>query len=198
MDFYDKLITAIVCVIVTFICVFNTFSFAETSEIPSDFYEVSQELFLTDFSFNLQGELYEQLYSSIYRVTLKKGSNYILLSSLHYFGYAFSNIDDLTSSDSLEDVSLSSSDSLVYVYNNGDYKYLYLTYYSDNDVTVYSNANNFIDVVNSLSECVGIDNIWETFEISLPYVGVVVLSGFGFYLIFHNIKELSKGREKMN
>lgn len=38
-------------------------------------------------------------------------------------------------------------------------------------------------------------SLWQVFKISIPYISVVVLFSFGTYLIFHAIREISKGRD---
>ena len=56
------------------------------------------------------------------------------------------------------------------------------------EVTVMANA------VATLSSTVSADALWGVFNTAIPYIGVVVLAGFGFYLIRKMIKGVSRGR----
>lgn len=66
---------------------------------------------------------------------------------------------------------------------------------TNENLLVTTNFSNYDNVIFSLSKNVGISNIWNTFEIAIPYILVVVLVSFGFYLIFHAIREISRGRD---
>lgn len=190
MDFYDKLITAIVCVIVTFICVFNTFSFADTEVEPS---------VLSDISV-INSKFVESTNSAVV-YSLIEGHSYTFYNNVSfsrkiYFSSEFPSYGVPAIEHTVDSNS-------TYKFTVDSDSYFYVSQVSSS--VDYMLLNKLVDTtqglpfaVNSLVENVGINNIWETFEISLPYVGVVVLVSFGFYLIFHNIKELSKGREKMN
>lgn len=46
-----------------------------------------------------------------------------------------------------------------------------------------------------LSNFLNFNDLWSVFKLAVPYVLVVVLVSFGFYLIFHAIREISKGRD---
>lgn len=37
-------------------------------------------------------------------------------------------------------------------------------------------------------------DLWDKFKIAVPYISVVVLVSFGFFLIFHIVRNISKGR----
>lgn len=192
MDFYDKLLTSIVCVIVTFICIFNTFSFG-SSEL--------QKLDGAVLSFS--GSIISSQNNSVYYFELDNDYIYnIDFYNCSNFRYAFSNSVELGST-IFDFHDLGNLDSYHLSIDPSSYSYLYFDFSNaDSDSFNYNISKSykydFSFVINSLVEKVGINNIFDTFEISLPYVFVVVISGFGFYLIFHNIKELSKGREKMN
>lgn len=56
------------------------------------------------------------------------------------------------------------------------------------------NLNNAIE---TLSTTVSSDALWGVFANAVPYIGVVVLVGFGFYLIRRMIKGVSKGRARI-
>lgn len=51
--------------------------------------------------------------------------------------------------------------------------------------------------VNTLATTVSADALWGVFGDAIPYISVVVLAGFGFYLIRRMIKGLSKGKAKI-
>ena len=220
MDFYDKLITAIICVIVTFICVFNTFCFAESYDT------VITPTYLFNASLTYPNSQFGQV------CTITDSNDYFVFYSIpSYYGcnYHFTiDFSDYPSTNPtffrlfecsefpqvgsqlkvLDYFEINQGDILDFDYYLSVDKQLYLCLSSNGtgnqyvwdhiNITTDYLPNGFNDVVNSLVENVGISSIWETFETSLPYVCLVVLAGFGFYLIFHNIKELSKGREKMN
>ena len=48
--------------------------------------------------------------------------------------------------------------------------------------------------VNTLATTVSSDALWGVFNSAIPYIAVVVLAGFGFYLIRKMIKGVSRGR----
>lgn len=53
------------------------------------------------------------------------------------------------------------------------------------------------NAVNTLATTVSADALWGVFAQAIPYISVVVLAGFGFYLIRRMIKGLSKGKAKI-
>lgn len=192
MDFYDKLITAIVCVVVTFICLFNTFCFADTTIQPELVENLagSNGVFVDSDRFDCLVYSLSSCHTYIYTNNLATSRTIFFSSSVPAPGVAIGNSFQVAPGSS-------------YTFSVDYDTYFYLSDVSSNVSNLY--VNTLVDITNGLQlavsnlvENVGISNIWETFEKSLPYVGVVVLASFGFYLIFHNIKELSKGREKMN
>lgn len=58
-------------------------------------------------------------------------------------------------------------------------------------------ASAMSEAVTALSTTVSGDALWGVFADAVPYIGVVVLAGFGFYLIRRMIKGLSKGKAKI-
>lgn len=50
------------------------------------------------------------------------------------------------------------------------------------------------NAISTLSTTVSSDALWGVFNTCIPYIGVVVLAGFGFYLVRKMIKGVSKGR----
>lgn len=53
------------------------------------------------------------------------------------------------------------------------------------------------NAVNTLATTVSADALWGVFADAIPYISVVVLVAFGFYLIRRMIKGLSKGKAKV-
>lgn len=53
------------------------------------------------------------------------------------------------------------------------------------------------NAVNTLVTTVSSDALWGVFAECIPYISVVVLVSFGFYLIRKMIKGLSKGKAKI-
>lgn len=53
------------------------------------------------------------------------------------------------------------------------------------------------NAVNTLSTVVTADALWGVFADAIPYISVVVLVGFGFFLIRRMIKGVSKGKAKI-
>lgn len=51
--------------------------------------------------------------------------------------------------------------------------------------------------VTALATEVSSDALWGVFTSALPYIGVVVLVSFGFYLIKKMIRGVSKGKAKI-
>lgn len=64
-----------------------------------------------------------------------------------------------------------------------------------NLIKVYELPSGMSDSVDSLVSNVGIDSIWNIFDISINYIVVVVLFAFGCYIIFRIIKKISRGKE---
>lgn len=53
------------------------------------------------------------------------------------------------------------------------------------------------NAVNTLASTVTADSLWGVFADAIPYISVVVLVGFGFFLIRRMIKGVSKGKAKI-
>lgn len=53
------------------------------------------------------------------------------------------------------------------------------------------------NAVNTLSSTVTADALWGVFADAIPYISVVVLVAFGFYLIRRMLKGVSKGKAKI-
>lgn len=53
------------------------------------------------------------------------------------------------------------------------------------------------NTVTALANTVTADALWGVFADAIPYISVVVLVGFGFFLIRRMIKGVSKGKAKI-
>lgn len=53
------------------------------------------------------------------------------------------------------------------------------------------------NAVNTLATTVSADALWGVFADAVPYISVVVLVSFGFYLVRRMIKGVSKGKAKV-
>ena len=53
------------------------------------------------------------------------------------------------------------------------------------------------NAVGTLATTVSSASLWGVFASAIPYISVVVLTGFGFYLIRRMIKGLAKGKAKI-
>lgn len=53
------------------------------------------------------------------------------------------------------------------------------------------------NAVTTLSTTVSSDALWGVFAQAIPYISVVVLVAFGFYLIRRMLKGVSKGKAKI-
>ena len=51
--------------------------------------------------------------------------------------------------------------------------------------------------VNTLSTTVSANALWGVFADAIPYISVVTLVGFGFFLIRRMIRGVSKGKAKI-
>lgn len=58
-------------------------------------------------------------------------------------------------------------------------------------------ATGMSTAVSKLASTVSADALWGVFADAVPYISVVVLVAFGFYLVRRMIKGLSKGKAKI-
>lgn len=196
LDFLDKLVISITFVIVTFICIFNTFCFASTQVSGTEVSNLSIS------------------YPAVPNGTFSyfEGAKGICFEVVPGHSYEFTC--NVTTSRVFSDVFPSDGEhfvgSLYYPSVGTTYKftadssYVYI-YFSNQSGTVDSQTVFLIDVtpvgltyaINELVQNVGISNIWNTFDIALPFVLVVVVISFGFYIIFTMIKKFSKGNTSL-
>lgn len=53
------------------------------------------------------------------------------------------------------------------------------------------------NTITTLSTTVNADSLWGVFGSAIPFISVVVLVGFGFYLVRKMIRGVSKGKAKI-
>lgn len=53
------------------------------------------------------------------------------------------------------------------------------------------------NAITALNTSVSAGSLWGVFADAIPYVGTVVVVGFGFYLVRRMIKGMSKGKAKI-
>lgn len=53
------------------------------------------------------------------------------------------------------------------------------------------------NAITTLSATVSSDALWGTFNTAIPYISVVVLVGFGLYLVRKMLKGVSQGKAKI-
>lgn len=58
-------------------------------------------------------------------------------------------------------------------------------------------ASGMSNAISTLSTTVSSDALWGVFNTAIPYIGVVVLVGFGFYLVRRMIKGVAKGKARV-
>ena len=132
-------------------------------------------------------------------VPIVSGSNYTFYNDSDRVIYAFASTSDMKIGSEFKYINnINPSGKFTFQASPGA-NYSYLLFYSSNGTTaqprVYTNKTRFSDIIALLTSSVTPIKLWGTFEESIPFVAVVVLSSFGFYLIIHNILEISKGRD---
>lgn len=193
MDFYDKLFISIVSVIVTLLCLFNVFVFA---------YENLEYITISNLTIDVDSNTFKAQNGSILGYyPLEKGFTYTITIPENWSQDRRVALSSEVPSPgtSLKFLSyIKPGESYSYsCYDDSEFMYIDFSSANQGLILTRTPITGLKSAVESLVDNVGVNNIWNTFEISLPYVGVVVLVGFGFYLIFHNIKEISNGKENM-
>lgn len=55
-------------------------------------------------------------------------------------------------------------------------------------------VNGMENAVNTLSATVSADALWGVFNTAIPYISVITLFAFGFYVVRRLIKHIAKGK----
>ncbi len=190
MDLYDKIVISVTLVIMTILCVFNNFCYAVEDvgyEVVSNI-EINPSLnFFRPFTGSSTGYFpLEKGY--IYKFIPKNSSVHLAVSSKVPEAYSnYNYIKKLEVGESYSYISSSSSDFLYFSFSwaGGDFE------------ITRELIPGMSGSIALLSSTLNPDSLWGVFGSSIPYVCIVVLVGFGFYLIFRIIKGVSKGRAKI-
>lgn len=85
----------------------------------------------------------------------------------------------------------------TFTYRSTSNSYLYLDYGSYNSsVTVTRRKAGGQDVaIDDLVSNVGVDSVWNIFDISINYIYIAVLVAFGVFIVGFVIKKITKGKE---
>lgn len=83
-----------------------------------------------------------------------------------------------------------------YSFISTDNDYLYIDIQNNSAVTVTREKMTSMNgAINDLVENVGVNSIWNIFDISINYIVIVVLVAFGIFIITRIVKKISKGKE---
>lgn len=89
----------------------------------------------------------------------------------------------------------SSTNDISFTANSGDLIFLIASGGNDFTYELSFTPAGMESSIDGLINNVGIDNIWNIFDISINYIVVVVLVVFGLYIIFRVIRKISRGKE---
>lgn len=204
MDFCDKLVISITLVIVTVFCVLNTFCFASDSvSLGEPIHSSVIEGIYPDSTdkktgvFISRDDVGTNYYTCYFR--LVSGHKYIIYNlTTSSYSVRFSSSVPSVGVDFIRFGLVPSNSSLNFIADNDNYLFISSSSTSGlniDGIVLYDITRSMSSSVEILANTVGISQLWSTFEKSVPYIAVVVLSSFGFYLIIHNILEISKGRD---
>lgn len=197
MDFYKKFFSYILFIIIFFIL----FSFISVSCFASELEDVDVDVVNNLVFYPNANYISSSTTGSVAYFPIEVGYIYhfqYVGSSTSYNSLALSkqepaNLVPITYLTRLD------SDNPTYDYLSTSNDYLYFNYsWADNNVKITrEKITNMSGVVDLLSGQVSPTAIWKTFETSIPYILIVVVASFGLFWIFHLIKEISEGKEKM-
>lgn len=194
IDKIDKVFISIILIFVTFFCLFQNFVFASSYYVHGTILNsvgytgYPKPILIED---STRYGIYYRVYPGFtYTFDFPYVFNFLLISTFDVpsVGVICSSIDVV----SFQSYTVTIPDGINYVFVCTNREEMAPT---NENLLVTTNFSNYDNVIFSLSKNVGISNIWNTFEIAIPYILVVVLVSFGFYLIFHAIREISRGRD---
>lgn len=99
---------------------------------------------------------------------------------------------------SVDRIGYVSSSENIYSFSfiSNDYSYAYCNIsWLPSSFTVERVPVGFKIAISGLIDSITSNDLWSVFSNAIPYILVVVLVGFGMYLITHAIREISKGRD---
>ena len=202
LDKIDKIFIAFTFIIVTFVCLFNTFCFASQNVevVPLDGYRVDTNQGVSTFqsSSNGVGFYFEPIKGHTYKITnTYTGSpstssiSIMRLPVIPYEGYQTTNQRNYLNPGLTYEYTANDDDVLCVFVGKNTYVGDFLEKITVVDVT----PVGFQAVIGNLTLNVGLTQLWNIIQNSIPYVLVVVTVSLGFYFILHAIKEVSKGRD---
>lgn len=200
-DKIDKIVISFIFIIITFLCVFNCYTFASTKlelSYLNDRWVQYSDNGTTVKIVNSKG-------NKLAFIRLAKGVTYnFRVDPASDFIYTFAisespSIDVGTQLKYVRDINKNpSNNNFTYtVTSDNEYMVIYASTQKPNydfiDITIQSSS--MTSALNFLVNNVGINQIWLSFEKIIPYLSIVILVSFGVWLIKHNIIEHSKGRD---
>lgn len=190
LDKFDKVVISLIFIVFTIFTIFSTFSFAsenvELDEVKGVYVDRNSNYFI------IGNEQYGTSYCKV-----ESGYIYTVDCINGALGVQIAFGNDVPASNVLYYDRLSiggdgSSYSFI-VPNNFKYAYFYGSWSGFIRVTR-ERVGGMDNTVQYLADSISPDNLFNVFNISIPYILVVVVVSFGFYIIFKLIRRLSKGR----
>lgn len=204
MDYYDynfnkfnkidKLVISLILVFFIFYCLLTTFSFCETTLN----FNTLNDVRLIHSTVNLNYEGYNTNYWSVF-----KGYKYIILNNSTSSIINFYGVKDFSDGQPvLVLATLNPSETATINLNDYDFNYIAFSYKSSIDVynslvTLSIDTNVTGNVLYNLAYHLSSINLWDTFNTLIPFVLIVVVFGFGLYLIRKCVKGISKGKSNL-
>lgn len=191
LDKLDKIVISLIFIVVSMFSIFNCFCFA-TEEISG--VEISN----VSPSFSSDNPVFVN----------RPGANAVYFNVIpghkyaYYFDYQTSfcySYDEPSIGVNYYDIIYPNSSPYEFV-AEADYLFLFVGS-SSNPVNLETvrlvdiTPSGFASVIGNLSLNVGLSQLWNVFETSIPWILVVVLFVFGWWFFSHWVKELGKGRE---
>lgn len=192
LDKIDKIGILIILVFFTLFSIFNCFSYASESvplsEVKGAYVVLNSDSFVAGANPN-----FGTSYASV-----EKGYRYTITTSEEAASVyvAFGDVVPAVGQPYYDVKGIGGRGS-TYVFDvTEDFEYMYIYGSWSTFFTVTREPiPGFDSAIKSLVDNVGFNQLWSTFEISIPYIFIVLIIAIGFYFIFHAIREMSKGRD---
>lgn len=192
MDFYDKLVVSITLVIVTIFCIFANFSLAYSEPL-------SLSVAPTGYWFSSGSIIQRSDSSTMTYIRVSKGLKYRIVNDTGVPIIAASSFDELKIGSSIfHYVNIESGSEYIYEVVD-DVSFVGFIGSSPGTFfpSVYIESEGMPSTISILANNLAFSHLWNVFETGVPYVAVVVVVGFGFYIIIGMIKGLSKGKARL-
>lgn len=189
LDKWDKIGIASLIVFFTIFVVLNTFCFADYSPALvslNDLGGSSDNIYVQTPGYYGYYFFAEDNFS--YNITSQSSDIYVcrLSSRIPSPGVSYTFLTELQNGDSF---TFEGSGSYVFIYSSAPIDLSKLT------VIIPGVESGFNFSILKISDFLKVDTIWSVFKLLIPFISVLVLFVFGFYLISHAIREISKGRD---